>query len=123
MKDVIGAFTNSAFWSFAIKNISLSFGELYKDLNKRAFLRAAQKYAPDLTIDMVEPSFTGVMAQVFQEGGIAANDYILERKVLGGTTLNVRNAPSPACTASLAIAEMVVDTAAEDFNWAKGGNK
>ncbi|CAO3670876.1 unnamed protein product [Umbelopsis vinacea] len=123
MKDVIGAFTNSAFWSFAIKNISLSFGELYKDLNKRAFLRAAQKYAPDLTLDMVEPSFTGVMAQVFQEGGIAANDYILERKVLGGTTLNVRNAPSPACTASLAIAEMVVDTAAEDFNWAKGGNR
>jgi 2-hydroxyglutarate dehydrogenase len=102
-----------------LKNIGLSFGELYKDLNKRAFLRAAQAYLPDLTLDMVEPSFSGVMSQVFRKGGIAASDYILERKVLGGTTLNVRNAPSPACTASLAIAEMVTDTAAEDFGWSK----
>ncbi|GAB5593067.1 hypothetical protein Unana1_07967 [Umbelopsis nana] len=123
LKDVIDSFTNSSFWVFAFKNLGLSFGELYKDLNKRAFLRAAQKYVPDLKIDMVEPSFTGVMSQVFQEGGIAANDYILERKVLGGTTLNVRNAPSPACTASFAIAEIVVDTAAEDFNWAKPEKK
>jgi 2-hydroxyglutarate dehydrogenase len=72
---------------------------------------------------MVEPSFTGVMSQVFQDGGIAASDYILERKVLGGTTLNVRNAPSPACTASLAIAEMVADIAAEDFQWSKPEKK
>jgi 2-hydroxyglutarate dehydrogenase len=120
---VIQSFTNPDFWAFALKNISLSFGELYKDLNKRAFLRAAQRYAPDLTVDMVEPSFTGVMSQVFQEGGIAASDYILERKVLGGTTLNVRNAPSPACTASLAIAEMVADIAAEDFQWSKPEKK
>ncbi|CAO3659201.1 unnamed protein product [Umbelopsis ramanniana] len=122
-KDVYQSFTNPDFWAFALKNISLSFGELYKDLNKRAFLRAAQKYAPGLTIDMVEPSFTGVMSQVFQDGGIAASDYILERKVLGGTTLNVRNAPSPACTASLAIAEMVADIAAEDFQWSKPEKK
>jgi 2-hydroxyglutarate dehydrogenase len=120
---VLQSFTNPNFWTFAFKNLSLSFGELYKDLNKRAFLRAAQRYAPDLTIDMVEPSFTGVMCQVFQDGGIAANDYILERKVLGGTTLNVRNAPSPACTASLAIAEMIADAAAEDFQWRKSEKK
>lgn len=44
----------------------------------------------------------------------------LRPQVLGGTTLNVRNAPSPACTASLAIAEQVVDVAEVDFSW-KGG--
>ncbi|KAG2180183.1 hypothetical protein INT43_003972 [Umbelopsis isabellina] len=118
-KDVWDSFTNTSFWAFALKNLGLSFGELYKDINKRAFMRAAQAYLPDLTLDMVEHSFSGVMPQVFQKGGIAASDYILERKVLGGTTLNVRNAPSPACTASLAIGEMVTDTAAEDFGWPK----
>ena len=47
------------------------------------------------------------MAQVFEADGTAAKDYIFERKCLDGTVLNVRNAPSPACTASLAIAEQV----------------
>ena len=61
----------------------------------------------------------GVMAQVFDADGSAAKDYIYERKCLGGRVLNVRNAPSPACTASLAIAENVVAIAAEDFGWGK----
>lgn len=36
---------------------------------------------------------------------------------MDGSVLNVRNAPSPAATASLAIAEMVADAAEEDFGW------
>ncbi|KAI9281911.1 FAD dependent oxidoreductase-domain-containing protein [Sporodiniella umbellata] len=119
MKDIMGSLGNVNLWMFALKNPSLSVGELYKDINKRAFLRAAQAYVPGLTEDMVEESFAGVMSQVFEEGGMAANDYILERKVMNGRILCVRNAPTPACTASLAIAEMLVDTATEDFEWEK----
>ena len=63
------------------------------------------------------------MAQVFDENGAAAKDYIYERKCMEGRVLNVRNAPSPACTASLAIAENVVALAAEDFGWAEEGKK
>jgi 2-hydroxyglutarate dehydrogenase len=59
--------------------------------------------------------------QVFEADGTAAKDYIMERKCLNGTTLNVRNAPSPACTASLAIAEHVVNIAEDDFGWKSGG--
>ncbi|KAG2231349.1 hypothetical protein INT48_006561 [Thamnidium elegans] len=117
MDDILGSLTNMNLWLFALKNPSLSIGELYKDMNKRAFLRAAQAYVPGLTEDMVEESFAGVMSQVFEKGGIAANDYILERKVMDGKVLCVRNAPTPACTASLAIAEMLIDTATEDFEW------
>jgi 2-hydroxyglutarate dehydrogenase len=109
--------TNGGLWKFALSNPRLSIGEIYRDLNKRAFLSEAQKLVPALTEDMVEESFAGVMAQVFTEDGTAAKDYIFERGCLQGTTLNVRNAPSPACTASLAIAEHVVDTAAADFGW------
>ncbi|KAG2209255.1 hypothetical protein INT47_005547 [Mucor saturninus] len=64
-----------------------------------------------------EAHFSGVMSQVFEKGGIAANDYILECKVMDGKILCVRNVPTPACTASLAIAEMLIDTAIEDFEW------
>ncbi|KAG2204125.1 hypothetical protein INT47_011608 [Mucor saturninus] len=117
IRDVWDNVMNSAFWAFALKNFNLSMGELYRDLNKNAFLRSGQKYVPGLTGEMVEPSFAGVMAQVFEKGGVAAGDFIVERKVMDGLILNVRNAPSPACTASLAIGEMITDTAEQDFNW------
>ncbi|KAI8147780.1 FAD dependent oxidoreductase [Fennellomyces sp. T-0311] len=119
LKDILDFATNTAFWEFVYQNFSLSMGELYRDLSKRAFLKSGQRYVPKLTGDMVEPSFSGVMSQVFEPGGIAAGDYILERNCLDGLALNLRNAPSPAATGSLAIAEMLADAAAEDFEWSK----
>lgn len=117
--DVWDNVTNTAFWAFAIKNLSLSLGEVYRDLNKNAFLKSGQRYVPGLTAEMVEPSFSGVMAQVFEKGGVAASDFIVERNVMDGLVLNVRNAPSPACTASLAIGEMITDRVEQDFGWKK----
>lgn len=102
---------------FAFNNPVLSLNELWKDFNKNAFLRDAQKLVPTVTADMVEESFTGVMAQVFEEDGTAAKDYIFEPGCLNGKVFNLRNAPSPACTASLAIAENVVARAAKSFEW------
>lgn len=90
----------------------------------------ARKLVPSLKEEMTEPSFNGVMAQVkfsFAETFSAnsnpfqvfdaRNEFIFERRALNGRALHVRNAPSPACTASLAIAERVVDIAAADFGW------
>lgn len=51
--------TNGHLWAFVAKNPVLSVGELWKDINKAAFLRDARKLVPSLTDDMVEPSFTG----------------------------------------------------------------
>ncbi|KAL0079144.1 FAD dependent oxidoreductase [Phycomyces blakesleeanus] len=117
VRDLYDSLINPAFWSFFVKNFSVSLGELYRDLSKHAFLKSGQRMMPSLTADMVEESFSGVMAQVFESGGIAASDFIVERKVMDGLILNLRNAPSPAATASLAIGEMVCDIAEEDFGW------
>ena len=106
-------------WKFASNNFDLTVTEMYRDLNKRAFMEQARKLIPSCTDDMVEESFAGVMAQVFMDDGSAASDFIFERRLLGGTTLHVRNAPSPACTASMAIAEEVVNIAEQDFSWKK----
>jgi 2-hydroxyglutarate dehydrogenase len=106
--DLFDFLTNGHLWAFVAKNPVLSLSELWKDVNKAAFLRDARKLVPSVTEDMVEPSFTGVMAQVFEADGTAAKDYVFERKCMDGRVLNVRNAPSPACTASLAIAERVM---------------
>lgn len=117
LRDLADFATNPGLWRFALQNPGLSIGELYRDLSQAAFLREAQKLVPSLTADMVEPSFAGVMGQVFDSNGRAASDYIFERLAFGGTTLHVRNTPSPACTASLAIAEHIVDIAGQDFKW------
>jgi len=117
LRDLWHSVTNAGFLRFALQNPSLSLGEVYKDLNRAAFLREARKLVPSLRDDMVEDSFAGVMSQVFMPDGSAAKDYIFERGLLGGTALSLRNAPSPAATASLAIAERLVDLAQEDFGW------
>lgn len=116
--------SNEGFWRFGLSNIQLSLGELLKDANRAIFLREARMLVPTLRDDMVEDSFTGVMAQVFLPDGSAAKDYIFERKCLEGTTLHLRNAPSPAATSSMAIAKRLVDIAEEDFSWsAKSGKQ
>ncbi len=120
---------------------------MYRDLNKKAFIREAQKLVPSVTEDMVVASFSGVMAQVgrspspcrcrgppldascvvrvsvkvFDDTGVAGKDYVFERGCMGGKVLNVRSAPSPGCTASLAIAEHVVNIAADEFKWGQPG--
>jgi|TARA_B110000090_G_C13333823_1_gene428362 2-hydroxyglutarate dehydrogenase len=119
-KDVWNMATHIGLWKFAFSNFDLAITEMYRDLNKKAFLDQARKLIPGVTDDMVEESFSGVMAQVFLDDGSAAKDFILERKKLNGTTLHVRSAPTPACTASLAIAQEVVELASIDFNWGEG---
>ena len=119
-RDLFDFATNGHLWAFIVRNPLFSLAELWKDVNRAAFLRDAQKLVPSLTADMVEESFTGVMAQVFEADGTAAKDYIFERGCMGGRVMHLRNAPSPACTASLAIAETVVDLAAKDFGWTAG---
>ena len=51
--------------------------------------------------------------------GNLIEDFVFHKgsEELGRCVLHVRNAPSPAATSSLAIAEMVVDEARDSFGW------
>lgn len=120
VKDLWSLATHIGLWKFAFSNFDLTVKEVYRDLNRTAFMDQARKLIPTVTDDMVEESFAGVMAQIFLNDGSSAKDFILERNKLNGTTLHVRSAPTPACTASLAIAQEVVDMAQEDFKWGEG---
>jgi L-2-hydroxyglutarate oxidase LhgO len=60
--DLWGFFTNFSLWMFTLKHPDLAIGTLWKDINKAAFLRDAQKLVPSVTEDMVEPSFAGAPA-------------------------------------------------------------
>lgn len=57
-------------------------------------------------------------AQALSPDGALVNDFIFDGGTgeLGPHMLHVRNAPSPAATSSLAIAEMVVSEAEKKFH-------
>ncbi len=79
---------------------------------RSAFVRAAARYVPELSVADVEPSFAGVRAQALARDGRLVDDFVFSAT---DRALHVRNAPSPAATSSLAIARHVADEAARAF--------
>jgi L-2-hydroxyglutarate oxidase LhgO len=81
--------------------------ELWLTASKRAFLSAGRRYVPALRDDDVVPARPGIRAQAVDERGALVDDFVINGSVINGgaTVVHVRNAPSPAATSSLAIAE------------------
>lgn len=94
------------FWRMAGRHWRTGVTEVRGSLSVRAYLRAAQRYVPDIGADDVERAGFGVRAQAVERDGTLVDDFRIEHA--HGVT-SVRNAPSPAATSSLAIAEHVVD--------------
>jgi L-2-hydroxyglutarate oxidase len=79
---------------------------------RRAFVRAARRYVPDLRPEDVLPGPSGVRAQALGRDGRLVDDFVISHT---GRALHVRNAPSPAATSALAIARLIADRAEEAF--------
>src|SRR5450755_2932998 len=82
--------------------------EIYRTLSKRAFIRQAQRYVPELRASDAIRAPAGVRAQAVDRDGTLVDDF---RLGTDGPVLWVRNAPSPAATSSLAIGEEIVQRA------------
>jgi (S)-2-hydroxyglutarate dehydrogenase len=67
---------------------------------------------PELHTGDVETSFAGVRAQALARDGRLVDDFVFSQTE---RALHLRNAPSPAATASLAIARHVADEAVRAF--------
>jgi L-2-hydroxyglutarate oxidase len=75
-------------------------GEMWRDLSKRSFLAAVRRYVPAIALADLHWGPAGVRAQSVRGDGSMVDDFSIIR---GPRALHVRNAPSPAATASLAI--------------------
>jgi L-2-hydroxyglutarate oxidase LhgO len=80
--------------------------EMRGSLFRKAYLAEARTYLPWLQPGDVTSAPAGVRAQAVDPDGSLVDDFRI--RTLGPVTA-VRNAPSPAATASLAIAERIVD--------------
>lgn len=112
LKDDLETFTYRGFWALALKYWQTGFGELWRDFNKAAFVKALQVYVPELQPDDCLPGPSGVRAQALTADGRLVDDFVF---ATGEGVVHVRNAPSPAATASLAIGKMIADKAEQVF--------
>ena len=80
--------------------------ELRGSLSRRAFAAEARRYVPTLRTEDLVRAPAGIRAQAVDPDGSLVEDFRISRF---GAVTAVRNAPSPAATSSLAIAELVVE--------------
>ncbi|MGJ7904999.1 L-2-hydroxyglutarate oxidase [Actinopolyspora sp. H202] len=85
--------------------------EMLGSLSVRAYMRTARRYVPEVKATDVRRAGAGIRAQAVDRDGSLVDDFRINHED-GITT--VRNAPSPAATSSLAIAEHVVDRMERD---------
>jgi L-2-hydroxyglutarate oxidase LhgO len=78
--------------------------EMYGSISRHAFVARARSFVPELTVTDVVSAPAGVRAQAVDADGSLVDDFRIGRI---GPVVTVRNAPSPAATSSLAIAEHV----------------
>lgn len=105
-RDLRDAVAWPGFRRFARRHWRTGTAEMAGSLSRRRFIDAARRYVPELGTDDVVPGPSGVRAQALDADGSLVDDFRISRR---GSVLSVRNAPSPAATSSLAIAEHIVD--------------
>ena len=111
LRDLLNIAGSPGFLRFAQQHWRTGITETIGSLSRRRFIAAARRYLPELSVDDVVPGMRGVRAQALGTDGALIDDFRITRR---GSVLSVRNAPSPAATSSLAIAEHVVRVALDE---------
>lgn len=112
VRDLAGTLAYPGFRRLALKYLRTGLAEMWRDLSKGAFLAELQRYVPELRGEQITFGPSGVRAQALAPDGTMVDDFDLAGS---GRVLHVRNAPSPAATASLAIGRVLAQRAMDQF--------
>jgi L-2-hydroxyglutarate oxidase LhgO len=96
---------SAAFWRLARQHWMTGVREYRGSFVRRAYLAEARTYLPWIQSSDVTSAPAGVRAQAVDPDGGLVDDFRISAV---GPVTSVRNAPSPAATASMAIAEHIV---------------
>jgi L-2-hydroxyglutarate oxidase len=105
LRDALEAMRYPGLWRVLARYPRAGLAELGCALSRRLYLRAARRYCPSLTLDDLLPWQSGIRAQALGRDGRLIHDFLLHQTA---RTLHVCNAPSPAATAALPIADEIV---------------
>jgi len=108
LRDLVETLTYRGFWRFFLRYPSMCWDEFKRSYSKDIFCRSLQRLVPDLQMGDLIKGGAGVRAQALSPSGELVQDFYFVRQP---RALHVLNAPSPAATACLAIADDIIDDA------------
>jgi L-2-hydroxyglutarate oxidase len=100
LRDMAEVLRYRGFWRMSGRYWKMGMEEIWRSYNKRAFVTALQRLIPELKMEDVVPSGSGVRAQAVDAQGGLLDDFHVVR---APQMVHVLNAPSPAATSSLRI--------------------
>ena len=116
--DAMAVLRHAGFWKLAWRNLGYGVDEVVRSVWRARQVAAMKRYIPELTLDDLEPGHgpSGVRAQALGREGNLVDDFVIEAiDRLDGrdvSIVHIRNAPSPAATSALGIAEHIADALA-----------
>jgi L-2-hydroxyglutarate oxidase len=105
-RDLIQTLDWPGTWRLAARHWRAGLAELRRVASRRSFVAAAARLVPELRAAELEPGPVGIRAQALGRDGRLVDDFVIHRTE---GAVHVRNAPSPAATASLVLAELIAD--------------
>jgi L-2-hydroxyglutarate oxidase len=116
LSDLAETFTYPGFYKFISKHLGMGLAEMWRSFYKGAFVTALQELIPEVTAADLAPAAAGVRAQAITDDGKFVDDFVIDQ--IHGV-INVLNAPSPAATSSLSLAEYIVGLVGQQVDWPK----
>ena len=111
-KDTLDSLFFSGTIRLFINHWKFGVNEYRRAFSKRLFLRDLQRLIPSLSMKDIIVGKSGVRAMALASNGEIIDDFKI---VMNKKNIHVINAPSPAATACLSIADNIVSTAIKEF--------
>ena len=89
-------------WQLGRRNLGPGAREVLRSLSRRQFAASLSRLVPGIEAEDLRPAPAGVRAQALRRDGSMVEDFLVQTH---GRQVHVLNAPSPAATASLEIAD------------------
>ncbi len=106
LREVFDYLSYEGFWRMGLKYWRTGLFEVVRSLAKPLYVASVRKFLPDLKVSDLLADGSGVRAQAVAKNGDLVHDFLYLQQP---GALHILNAPSPAATASLAIAKKIVD--------------
>lgn len=106
LRDLTEALTFGGFWKMTGKYWQRGLDEMVRDYVKAVYVKAIQRYLPDVRGADLTFGPSGVRAQALDSSGGLVDDFTI---TVQDRVAHVINAPSPAATSSLVVSRMIMD--------------
>jgi (S)-2-hydroxyglutarate dehydrogenase len=104
-RDLAETLRFRGFWRLAARHYRPGVEEMFRSISRRRFAESLRRLVPEISDDDLVAAAPGVRAQAITPDGRLVDDFLVEHDA---RTVHVLNAPSPAATSALEIAEHVV---------------